>query len=148
MLMNNAETMENVRKNRVIKLVTTERRRNYLVLEPNYQTTNFFTEKLLAIDMKKPLILMNKYVYLGLPILDPSKTVMYEFWYDYVKPKYGENAELCYMDAGSLIVYVKTDNIYKDIAIDSETRFDTSNFEIDRPLPKIKNKKVIGTNER
>ena len=148
MLMNNAETMENVRKNRVIKLVTTERRRNYLVLEPNYQTTNFFTEKLLAIDMKKPLILMNKYVYLGLPILDPSKTVMYEFWYDYVKPKYGENAELCYMDAGSLIVYVKTDNIYKDIAIDAETRFDTSNFEIDRPLPKIKNKKVIGTNER
>ena len=146
--MNNAETMENVRKNRVIKLVTTERRRNYLVLEPNYQTTNFFTEKLLAIDMKKPLILMNKYVYLGLPILDPSKTVMYEFWYDYVKPKYGENAELCYMDAGSLIVYVKTDNIYKDIAIDAETRFDTSNFEIDRPLPKIKNKKVIGTNER
>ena len=136
MLMNNAETMENVRKNRVIKLVTTERRRNYLVLEPNYQTTNFFTEKLLAIDMKKPLILMNKYVYLGLPILDPSKTVMYEFWYDYVKPKYGENAELCYMDAGSLIVYVKTDNIYKDIAIDAETRFDTSNFEI------------IGTNER
>ena len=57
---------------------------------------------------------------------------MYEFWYDYVKPKYGENAKL-YMDTGSFIVHVKTDDTYKDIAEDIETRFDTSNFKIDRP---------------
>ena len=131
-LMTNAvfgKTMENVRKHRDIKLVTTERRRNYLVSEPNYHTTKFFTENLLAIEMRKTQILMNKPVYLGLSILDLSKTVIYEFWYDYVKPKYGENAKLCYMDTDSFIVHVKTDDIYKDIAEDVETRFDTSNYE-------------------
>ena len=69
---------------------------------------------------------------------------MYEIWYDYVKPKYGENAKHCYMDTDSFIVHVKANDIYKDIAEDVETRFDTSNFELDRPLPKEKNKKVIG----
>ena len=131
-LINNAvfgKTMENVRKHRDIKLVTTERRRNYLVSEPNYHTTKFFTETLLAIEMKKTEILMNKPVYLGLSILELSKILMYEFWYDYVKPKYGENAKLCYMDTDSFIVHVKTDDIYKDIAEDVETRFDTSNYE-------------------
>ena len=87
---------------------------------------------------------MNKPVYLGLTVLDLSKTVMYEFWYDYLKPKHGENSKLCYTDTDSFIVYVKTNNIYKDIAEDVEKRFDTSNFEIDRPLPKGTNKKVIG----
>ena len=79
--------------------------------------------------MRKTQILKNKPVYLGLSILDLSKTVMCEFWYDYVKPKYGENAKLCYMDTDSFIVHVKTDDIYKDIAEDVETRFDTSNYE-------------------
>ena len=69
---------------------------------------------------------------------------MYEFWYDYVKPKYDEEAKLCYMDTNSFIVYIKIDDIYKDIAEDVETRFDTLNYELDRPLPKGKNKKVIG----
>ena len=135
--------MKNVRKHRNIKLVTTERRRNYLVSEPNYYTTKFFTENLLAIEMRKPQINMNKPAYLGLSIIDLCKSVMYEFWYDYLKPKYGENAKLCYMETDSFIVYAKTDDIYKDIA-HVETKFDTSNFEIQRPLPKGKNKKVIG----
>ena len=69
---------------------------------------------------------------------------MYEFWYNYLKPKYGENAKLCYMDTDSFIVHVKADDIYKDIAEDVETKFDTSNSEIDWPLQKGKNKKVIG----
>ena len=91
---------------------------------------------------------MNKSVYLGLSILELSKILMYEFWYDYVKPKYGENAKLCYMDTDSFIVHVKTDDIYKDIAEDVETRFDTSSYElecnsIERPFQKGKNKKVI-----
>ena len=94
--------------------------------------------------MKKAKILVNKLVYLRLSILELSKILMYEFWYDYVKPKYGEKAKLCYMDTDSFIVYIKTDDIYKDIAEDVETRFDTSNYELDRPLPKGKNKKVIG----
>ena len=87
---------------------------------------------------------MNMLVYLGLSILDLSKTVMCEFWYDYVKRKYGENTRNCYMDTDSFIVHVKIDDIDKDIAEDVEKRFDSSNFEIDRPLPKEKNKKVIG----
>ena len=138
------KTMENVRKHRNIKLVTTERRRNCLVSEPNNHTKKIFTENLLAIEMRKTQTLMNKPVYLGLSILDLSKTVICKFWYDCVKAKYGENAKLCYMDTDSFIVHVKTDRIYKDIAEDVETRFDTSNFEIDRPLSKGKNKKVIG----
>ena len=101
-----------------IKPVTTETRRNYLVSEPNYHTRKFFTEHLLAVEMKKTQILMNGPVYLGLSILDLSKTVMYEFWYDYLKPKYGENGKLCFMDTDSFIVHVKTDDIYKDIAED------------------------------
>ena len=72
-----------------------------------------------------------------------SKTITYEFLCDYVKPKYGENAKLCYMDAVCSIVHVKKEDIYKDIADDVEIRFDTSNFKLDRPLPKGKNKKVI-----
>ena len=86
---------------------------------------------------------MNKSTYLGLSILDLSKPVMYEFWYDYVKPKYGENAELSYIVTDSFIVCVRTDDIYKDIAEDVETWFDTLNYELGRPLPKGKNKKVI-----
>ena len=69
---------------------------------------------------------------------------MYEVWYDYVKPKHDEKPKLCYMDTDSFIVYIKTDYIYKDIAEDFETRFDTWNYELDRPLPKGKNKKIIG----
>ena len=86
---------------------------------------------------------MNKPAYLGLPILYLKKAVMYESWYDYVKPKNSENVKLCYTQTDNFIVYVKTDDIYKDIAVNVETRFDTSNFEIDRPLPKGKNKTVI-----
>ena len=92
---------------------------------------------------------MNKPVHLRLSTLKLSKILTYEFWYDYVKPKFGEKLKLCYMDTGSFIVYIKTEDIQKDIAEDVETRFDTSNYEfkcnsIDRPLPKAKNKKVIG----
>ena len=65
--------------------------------------------------MRKTRMLMNKPVYLGLSVLDLSKTLMYEFWYDYVKLKYGENAKLCYMDKDSFIVHVKIDDIYKDV---------------------------------
>ena len=78
------KTMENVRKYSGIKLVTVEKRRHYLVSEANYNTTKFFTKNVLAIEMTKTQILMNKPFYLGLSILDLSKAVMYEFWYDYV----------------------------------------------------------------
>ena len=108
------KAMKNARKNRDTKAVTTERRRNYLVSKPNYHTTKFSTKILLAIEMKKKTqILINKLVYLGLSILQLSKILIYEFWCDHVKPKYGKKAQLSSMDTSSFIVYIKTDDIYK-----------------------------------
>ena len=146
-LMNNAvfgKAMENVRKHRDIKLVTTEKRRNQLVTEPNYYAIKCFSENLLAIEMKKTKVKMNKPIYLGLSILEISKILMYKFWYDYMKPKYGDNVKLCCMDTDSFIMNIKTEYFYKDIANDIEKRFDTSNYEVNSPLPAGKNKKVIG----
>ena len=88
--MNNSvfgKTMENVSKHRDIRLVATEEKRITLVSEPNYHTTKHFSKNLLPIEMKKTKVKMNKPVYLGMSILDISKTLRYEFWYDYVKPK-------------------------------------------------------------
>ena len=92
-------------------------------------------------EMRKTQIIMNKPVYLGLSILYLSKTLMYKFWYDYVKRKYGGIAQVCYMDTDSFIVHVKTDDIYKDIAEDVAKKFDTPNFEIERPGPIRKKEK-------
>ena len=87
---------------------------------------------------------MNKPVYLGLSILEINKTLMYGFEYDYIKPKYQNNSKLCNMDRDSFIINIKTEDFYEDIANDVEKTFDTSNYEVDRPLPKGRNKKVIG----
>ena len=98
----------------------TDKRRNQLVSEPNYHTTKWFSGNLLATEMKKKKVKMNKPVYLGLSILEISKTLMYEFWYDYMKPKYDDNVKLYYMDTDSFIIHIKTENFYKDIADDIE----------------------------
>ena len=136
--------MENIRKHRDIKLVTTNKKRSKLVSEPNYRTINYISEDLSIIEMNKTKVKMNKPIYLGLSILEISKLLMYEFWYDYMKPKYGNNVKLCYMDTDSFIMNIKTEDFYKDIANYVEKRFDTSNYEVNRPLPTRKNKKVIG----
>ena len=94
--------------------------------------------------MKKVKVKMKKPIYLALSILEISKIIMYEFRYDYMKKKYGDMVKLCYMDTDSLIMNIKAKDFYKDIAQDVEERFDTSNYDVDRPLPKGKNKKVIG----
>ena len=146
-LMNNSvfgKTMENIRKRRDIKLVTTDKKRSKLVSEPNYHTINLISKDLSIIQMKKTKVKMNKPIYLGLSILEISKILMYEFWYDYMKPKYGNKVKLRYMDTDSFIMNIKTNNFYEDIASDVENRFDTSNYEVNRPLPTGKNKKVIG----
>ena len=146
-LMNNAvfgKTMENVRKHRDIKLVKTDCKRNKLVSEPNYHTMKLIEENLSIIEMKEVKVKMNKPIYLGLSIPEISKTTMYEFWYDYMKKKYGDMVKLCYTDTDSLVMTIKTKDFYKDIAQDIQERFDTSNYCVDRPLPKGKNKKVIG----
>ena len=145
-LMNNAvfgKTMENIRKHRDITLVTTDKKRIKLVSEPNYHTMNYISEDLSIIEMNKSRVKMNKPIYLGLSILDISKILMYEFGYDYMKPKYDDNVKFCYMDTDSFIMSIKTNDFYKDIANDVEKRFDSSNYEVNRPLPTGKNKKVI-----
>ena len=131
-------------ENRDIKLVITDKKRSKLVSEPNYHTMNYISEDLSIIKMKRKKVKMNKLIYLGVSILEISKLLMYEFWYDYMKPKYGDKVKLCYIDTDSFIVNIKTEDFYKDIANDVEKRFDTSNYECDRPLPTGKNKKVIG----
>ena len=146
-LMNNAvfgKTMENIRKHRNIKLVTTDKKRNKIVSEPNYHMINYISEDLSIIEMNKARVKMNTPIYLGLSILDISKILIYEFSYDYIKPKYNNKVKLCYMDTDNFIMSIKTNDFYKDIANDVEKKTDTSNYELNRPLPTGKNKKVIG----
>ena len=94
--------------------------------------------------MKKTKVKMNKPIYLGLSMLEISKILMYECWYDYMKPKYNDDVKLCYMDTDSFVMHIKTNDFYKDISDDFDSRFDTSNYEVKRSLPIGKNKKVIG----
>ena len=146
-LMNNSvfrKTMENVRNHRDIGVVTTDKQRNILASEPNYHSTKYIVKDLGILEMKKVEVKMNKPIYLGQAMLDISKTLMYEFWYDYIKPKYGEKVRLCYMDTDSFVMYIKKEDFYKDIA--GEGWFDTSNYDEKdkKPLPIGKNKKVIG----
>ena len=146
-LMNNAvfgKTMENVRKHRDLKLVKSDKKRNKLVSEPNFHTMKLIDNNLTIIEMKNVKVKMNKPIYLGLIILDISKITMYEFWYDYVKTKYEDKAQLCYVDTDSFVVNIKTKDFFKDISQDVNKRFDTSNYTFDRPLPTGINKKVIG----
>ena len=134
------------RNHRDIKLVTSDKRRKRLVSEPNYRSHKNFSDHLMAIEMKKIRVKMTKPLYLGMSILDISKILMYEFWYNYIIPKYGDKAKLCYTDTDSFIIYIKTEDFFEDISNDVERWFDTSNYDKNdkRPLPKGKNKKVPG----
>ena len=148
-LMNNSvfgKTMENLRNHRDIKIVTTDRRRSILGSESNYHSTKYISKDLLIMEMKKTEVKMNKPIYLGQAILNISKTLMYELWHDYIKPKYGNKARICYTDTDSFVIFVKTDDFYKYIANDVERLFATSNDDKrdEKPLPIGKNKKVIG----
>ena len=122
-LMNNSvfgKTIGNVRKHRDFKLITTDERRNQVVTEPNYHTTKRFSKDLLAIEMKNIKVKMNK------PLtLDISKTLLFKFLYDYIKPKYQNIAKLCYMDTGRFVIYIITEDFYEDIADDVKKRYDT-----------------------
>ena len=107
--------MENVRKHRDIKLVTADKKRSKLVSEPNYHTMSYISENLSILEMKRTKVKMNKPIYLGLPMLEISKLLMYEFWYDYMNPKYDDKVKLCYTDTDSFIINIKTKDFYKDI---------------------------------
>ena len=137
---------QNDRKHRDIKLVTAEYKRNKLASESNYHSTKCISKHLLVMEMKKTEVRMNKPIYLGQVALGLSKILMYEFWYDYLKPMYGDKIRLCYTDTDSFIMHIKTDDFYKDINNDVEKWFHTSNFDKNdnRPLEIDKNKKVLG----
>ena len=146
--MNNSvfgKTVENIRKHRNIKLVNNEEEYLRNVMKPNFKSGTLLGPNLMGCEMGKVRIVMNKLVYLGQAILDLSKTIMYEFHYDYMIPKYGNRLKLCYMDTDSLIYSMKTKDFYSDISPDIESRFDTSSYPNNRsrPLPIEKNKKVI-----
>ena len=136
--------MENIRKHRNIKLVTTEEKNLHMVMCPNFKSGVLFGENLMGCEMGKIKVVMNKPVYLGQAILDLSKIVMYEFYYDYMVPKYGDRLKLCYMDTDSLVYDIKTEDFYTDIADDVPARFNPSGYCPNRPLPVGLNKKVIG----
>ena len=145
-LMNNSvfgKTMENIRRHTNIKLVNNKEEYLKTVMKPNFKSGTLLGDDLMACEMGKVKVVLNKPVYLGQAILDLSKLIMYEFHYDYMLPKYGENIKLCYMDTDSFVYDIKTEDFYKDIAGDVETMFDTSGYK-DQPLPVGKNKKVIG----
>ena len=148
-LMNNSvfgKTMENIRKRRDIQLVTSEKKALKLIAKPNFKHRTIFTENLVAIHMGRTKIVFNKPIYVGMSILDVSKTLMYDFHYNYIKKKYGEKAKLVFTDTDSLEYDVETEDFFKDISDDVKAKFDTSAYPENHEsgIPTGINKKVIG----
>ena len=148
-LMNNSvfgKTMENIRNRVNINLVNDKNKAEKLSTKPTFKHCNIFCEELIAVHMKKTELEFDKPVYLGMCILDLSKTVMYEFHYKYIKPKYGDKAKLLFTDTDSLMYEIKTEDFYKDISGDVKDRFDTSDYPPNHPsgIPTGCNKKVLG----
>ena len=148
-LMNNAvfgKTMENIRNRVNVKLTNTEEQFKKLVAKPNYESRKIFNENLVSVHMKKTSLTMNKPVYLGMCILDLSKTLMFDFHYNYIKPKYGSKAKLLFTDTDSFLYEIQTEDFYKDISEDVKDRFDTSEYREGHPsgIPTGINKKVLG----
>ena len=148
-LMNNSvfgKTMENIRNRVDVKLVNNKKQAEKLSAKPNYKHCNIFSENLVAIHMKMTNLDFDKPVYLGMCILDLSKTLMYDFHYNYIKKKYGDKAKLLLTDTDSLMYEIQTEDFYKDISGDVKDRFDTSNYPFDHPSGILSgfNKKVLG----
>ena len=148
-LMNNSvfgKTMENIRNRVNVKLVDAGEQFKKLAAKPNYNGRKIFNENLVSVHMKKTSLTMNKPVYLGMSILDLSKTVMYDFHYKYIKPKYGSKAKLLFTDTDSFLYEIQTEDFYKDISGDVKDRFDTSDYPENHPsgIPTGINKKVLG----
>ena len=149
-LMNNSvfgKTMENIRNRVNVKLVNTEEKLKKLIAKPNLKgPPKIFSENLISVHMKKTSLTMIKPVYLGMCILDLSKTIMYDFHYNYIKLKYGNKAKLLFTDTDSLMYLIETKDFFKDISEDIKDRFDTSDYPENHPsgIPTGINKKVLG----
>ena len=148
-LMNNSvfgKTMENIGNRVDVKLVNERKRAEKLIAKPTFKHLTIFDENLITVHMKRTKLKFNKPVYCGMAILDSSKSLMYDFHYKYILPKYGEKAKLLFTDTDSLCYEIETEDFYKDISNDGEAKFDTSNFEKNHPsgITDEKNKKVPG----
>ena len=148
-LMNNSvfgKTMEQIRNRVNIKLVNDKNKAERLAAKPNFKHCNIFSEDLIAVHMKKTSLTFDKPVYLGMCILELSKTLMFDFHYNYVKKKYGDKAKLLFTNTDSLMYEIRTKDFYEDIKGDVKDRFDTSNYPSNHPsgIPTGCNKKVPG----
>ena len=148
-LMNNSvfgKTMENIRNRVDVRLVNERKKAEKLVAKPSFKHWTIFDENLIAVHMKRTKLKFNKPVYCGMSILDLSKTLMYEFHYKYILPKYGDNVKLLFTDTDSLCYEIETEDFFQDISGDVESKFDTSDFDKNHPskIPTGKNKKVPG----
>ena len=148
-LMNNAvfgKTMENIWNRKDVKLVNNEEKARKLIAKPNYRSCKIFSENLISVHMKKTSLVMNKPIYLGACILDLSKTIMYDFHYNYIKPMYKDKVKLLFTDTDSLMYEIETEDFFKDISGDVKDRFDTSDYPENHPsgIPTGINKKVLG----
>ena len=135
--------MENVRKRVDVKLLRSNEEEKILkyVAKPAFVHQVIFNEHLVGIQNRKERVLLNKPIYVGMSVLDLSKHLMYNFYYNTLKARYGENVRLLYTDTDSLIVHVQTDDLYKDMSLNADL-YDTSNFPEDHPLYSTTNKKV------
>ena len=148
-LMNNSvfgKTIENIRKRQNVHLIDNREKAIKLSSRPNFDRITIFDKNLIAIHMKKTEVYFNKPVYVGQAILDLSKTLMFDFHYNYIKNKYGKKAQLLFTDTDSLMYEIKTKDFYKDIYDDVKNKFDTSDYPSDHPsgITTGVNKKVIG----
>ena len=146
-LMNNSvfgKTMENVRNRVNVKLVTDEKSLGKLVKKANFRSVNIFDENLIAVHMEKTTVRLNKPIQIGMSILDLSKTLMYKFHYEYVKPKWEDRVELLFTDTDSFCYKLRTNDFFDDISGDTRAWFDTSGYEKDHALYSVENKKKIG----
>ena len=147
-LMNNSvfgKTMENLRKRVNVKLVRANEadRLRRLIASPSYARANIFDDDLAAIQMHKSRLLLNRPVYVGMSVLDLSKHLMYDFYYNQLKKQYGEHCQLLYTDTDSLLLEIQTENVYEDMGA-SASLYDTSDYPKDHPQYSEENKKVVG----
>ena len=151
-LMNNSvfgKTMENIRNRVDVRLVNNIKKAEKLISKPNLKHWTKYDDNLVAVHLKRTKLIFNKPVYCGMAILDISKTLIYDFHYKYIKPKYGEKAKLLMTDTDSLCYEIETEDFFEDISGDVDEKFDTSNFSKDHPSGiQGKNKKKSWFDER
>ena len=135
--------MENVRRRQNIRLIADEHCAKKAVAKPTFQSSEIINDELVMLRAKQLRLLLNKPIYVGFVVLERSKALMYEFYYDHIKHRYGPKASLLFTDTDSLCLYIETDNLYEDMKANIDF-FDTSNFDQTHELYSMRNAKVLG----